>query len=115
MVLGWVLFYCTNLTQLGQTFGLLFGQVGTGFTNTQMNITLLNNLPLLLVCILGSTPIPRFIGMIFSGLCAENPKAKPKKRIVYTFVVYVFDLVLLGLSVVSLIGSSFNPFLYFRF
>lgn len=115
VVLGWVLFYCTNLTQLGQTFGLLFGQVGTGFTNTQMNITLLNNLPLLLVCILGSTPIPRFIGMIFSGLCAENPKAKPKKRIVYTFVVYVFDLVLLGLSVVSLIGSSFNPFLYFRF
>ena len=115
VVLGWVLFYCTDLTQLGQTFGLLFGQVGTGFTDTQMNITLLNNLPLLLVCILGSTPIPRFIGMVFSGICMENPKAKPKKRIVYTIVVYVFDLVLLGLSVVSLIGSSFNPFLYFRF
>ncbi|MGO5115073.1 MBOAT family O-acyltransferase [Candidatus Avoscillospira sp. LCP25S3_F1] len=115
VVLGWVLFYCTNLTQLGQTFGLLFGQVGIGFTDTQMNITLLNNLPLLLVCILGSTPIPRFIGMIFSGLCAENPKFKPKKRIVYTLVVYGFDLVLLGLSIVSLIGSSFNPFLYFRF
>lgn len=115
VVLGWVLFYCTDLSQLGQTFGLLFGQVGVGFTNSQMNITLLNNLPLLVVCIIGSTPIPRFIGMVFSGLCAESPKAKPRKRIVYTCVVYAFDLFLLGLSIVSLVGSSFNPFLYFRF
>lgn len=115
VVLGWVLFYCTSLSKLGQTFGLLFGFVGAGFTNGQTNITLLNNVPLLLICILGSSQLPRFIGMLFGGLCAEKRGQKPKKRIVYTCVVFAFDLFILILSTISLIGSSFNPFLYFRF
>ena len=72
-------------------------------------------MPLLLICILGSTQLPRFIGMLFGGLCAEKRGQKPKKRIVYTCVVYAFDLFILILSTISLIGSSFNPFLYFRF
>ena len=115
IVMGWVLFYCTDLTRLGQTFGLLFGAVGSGFTSGQTNITLLNNVPLLLVCILGSTKLPRFLGMLFSGLCAEQRGQKPRKRIVYVCVVYAFDLAILALSTISLFGSSFNPFLYFRF
>ena len=115
VVMGWVLFYCTDMSRLGQTFALLFGFGGAGLTNGQINITLLNNLPLLAICAVGSTQLPRFIGMVFSGICAEKRGSKPRKRVVYTVVLYVFDLVLLALSTISLVGSSYNPFLYFRF
>ena len=114
VVLGWVLFYCTDLSRLGTTFGVLFGFKGAGFSNSQIGITLLNNLPLLLVCILGSTQLPRFLGMLFGGLCADKP-GENKKRKLYICVVYVFDLLILALSTISLVGSSYNPFLYFRF
>ena len=115
VVMGWVLFYCTDMSRLGQTFGLLFGFSGAGLTSGQINITLLNNLPLLVLCAVGCTQLPRFVGMLFSGLCAEDRRRKPRKRMVYVVVLYVFDLVLLALSTISLIGSSYNPFLYFRF
>ncbi len=115
VVLGWVLFYCTDMTRLVQTLGLLFGVGGAGLTSGQIHITLLNNVPLLLLCAVGSTQLPRFLGMLFTGLCAEDRRKKPRKRILYTCVIYVFDVVVLALSVISLIGSSFNPFLYFRF
>ena len=114
VVFGWVLFYCTDLSRLGQTFGVLFGFVGTGFTSGQINITLLNNLPLLLVCILGSTQLPRFIGMVFGGLCTDR-KGEHRKRKIYVVVVFLFDLAILALATISLVGSTFNPFLYFRF
>ncbi len=114
VVLGWVLFYCTDMGRLGQTLGVLFGVQGAGFTNGQIHITLLNNLPLLIICVLGSTQLPRFLGMLFGGLCADRP-GEHRKRKVYISVVYVFDLLLLLLATISLVGSSFNPFLYFRF
>ena len=114
VVFGWVLFYCTDMSRLGQTFGVLFGVFGSGFTSAQINITLLNNLPLLLVCIVGSTQLPRFIGMVFGGLCTDR-KGEHQKRKLYVTVVFVFDMLLLALATISLVGSTFNPFLYFRF
>ena len=115
VVLGWVLFYCTDLGRLGETFGVLFGVAGAGFSNGQIGIQLLNNLPLLLLCIIGSTQLPRFVGMLFGGLCTDKRRGEHKRRKFYLCVVYAFDLLLLALSTISLVGSSYNPFLYFRF
>ncbi len=114
VVMGWTLFYCTDLSRLGATFGVLFGRHGAGLTSAAMGITLKNNLPLLLICILGSTQLPRFVGMVFGGLCADR-RGEHKKRKIYICVTYAFDLFLLALATISLVGSSFNPFLYFRF
>lgn len=114
VVLGWVLFYCTDMSRLGQTLGVLFGFRGAGFANGQIGISLLNNLPLLLICILGSSQLPQFLGMVFGGLCADR-RGEYKKRKIYISVVFAFDLLLLALATISLVGSSFNPFLYFRF
>ena len=114
VMLGWVLFYCTDLGKLGEMFSVLFGARGAGFANMQTGITLLNNLPLLIVCILGCTHLPRFLGLLLGGLCADAP-GKTGKRKVYVVIMYIFDFALLALATISLVGSSFNPFLYFRF
>ena len=77
-------------------------------------IILINNIPLLLLCLLGSTPLPRILGEAFGLLCADKNPNSPKQT-VYVAVTYVFCIVLLVLSTVSLVGSGFSAFLYYRF
>lgn len=113
VILGWNIFYFTDLTQLLQHFGLLFGLLGTGFSNAQTGIQLVNNLPLLLVCAIGATSVPQNLGNLFGGVCVQG--GKRGGQIVYACVTFVFDAALLALSTIALVGSTYNAFLYFRF
>ena len=113
VILGWNIFYFTDLTQLLQHFGLLFGLLGAGFSNAQTGIQLVNNLPLLLVCAIGATSVPQNLGNLFGGVCVQG--GKRSGQIVYACVTFVFDAVLLALSTIALVGSTYNAFLYFRF
>ena len=114
IVFGWTLFYCTDLSRLGQTFGCMFGFVGAGFTNYSTGVTLTNNIPLLILGIVASSSLPRSIGNIFKSLCMRKNSAMVAKYF-YVIALGILDLALIFLSVVSLVGSSYNPFLYFRF
>ena len=114
IVFGWTLFYCTDLGRLGQTFGCMFGFVGTGFIDYSTRITLGNNITLLLLGIVASSALPRTIGNIFKSLCMRKNSSGIAKR-VYVIALGTIDVALIAASVISLIGSSYNPFLYFRF
>lgn len=113
VVLGWVLFYFTDLGRMGSFFKVLAG-FGAGLSSEQTNITLLNSLPLLCLCILGSTPLPRTAGIIFTNLLSGRDRSLARQRI-YAGTTFAFDLLLIGLCTVSLIGSTLDAFLYFRF
>ena len=114
VILGWTIFYFTDFARLGQAFGALFGFAGGGFCNTEVKIQLLNNLPLLLACIIGSSPIPRFVGDVVGLLCTDpNPEGVKKK--VYVGITYAFCVLVIVLSTISLVGSGFSAFLYYRF
>ena len=114
ILFGWNLFYHTDLSRLLESFRVMFGLAGAGFFNEKAKILLINNLPLLLLCILGSTKLPQNLGNAFGAFCAEEDPDGRGHRI-YAIVTFLFDVVLLILSTVSLVGSSFNAFLYFRF
>ena len=113
IIFGWNIFYYTDMTRLVQNFGVMFGLYGAGFSNAQAGIQLTNNLPLLLLCAIGATSIPRNLGSLFGGVCAQGGKKSGK--IVYAAVSFVFDAALLALSTIALVGSTYNAFLYFRF
>ena len=113
VILGWNIFYFTDLTQLLQHFGLLFGLLGAGFSNAQTGIQMVNNLPLLLVCAIGATSVPQNLGNLFGGVCVQG--GKRSGQIVYACVTFAFDAALLALSTIALVGSTYNAFLYFRF
>ena len=114
LVLGWTIFYFTDFGRLGQAFAAMFGFAGGGFWNTQTRIMFINNIPLLLLCILGCTPLPRLIGELFGLVCAEKEPGGQKQKI-YVVVTYAFCVALLVLSTISLVGSGFSAFLYYRF
>ena len=113
VILGWNIFYFTDLTQLLQHFGLLLGLLGAGFSNAQTGIQLVNNLPLLLVCAIGATSVPQNLGNLFGGVCVQG--GKRSGQIVYACVTFAFDAALLALSTIALVGSTYDAFLYFRF
>ena len=114
ILFGWNLFYHTDLSRLLESFRVMFGLGGAGFWDEKTKILLLNNLPLLLFCLIGSSSIPRIVGSSFGVLCAEREEGG-KKHHVHALVTFVYALVMLILSTISLVGSSYNAFLYFRF
>ena len=114
VAIGWVLFYHTDMANVWKTLGCMFGLYGSGFTNTISGITLLNNLPLLLLGIVAASSLPRSVGNIFKALCMRKDSNALAKR-AYVVATGIMDLFLLALSVISLVGSSYNAFLYFRF
>ena len=79
-------------------------------------LSLLINLPLILLAALGCTGIPRTIHRIFARLCGSGRSRRyPRRERLYAVVMFVLSFAVLLLSTASLVGSSYNPFLYFRF
>ena len=114
IVVGWNIFYFTDAARLGESFRVMFGAAGTGFADEQVRISLVNNLPLLILCAIGSTPLPQIVGSTLGMLCASK-NGEGKQSRAYVIVMFVFDLLLLALCTVALVSTTFNAFLYFRF
>ena len=114
ILISWNIFYHTDLVRLGESFRILFGLSGAGFTAPTTNLLLRSNLPLILVCVIGCTAIPQFTGNAIGLLCAEKQEDGIGHKI-YAALTFVFDLALIAASTISLVGSSYHAFLYFRF
>ena len=100
IVLGWVIFNCTEPGQLGGYFGNLFafrGDFGYAF------LVLRQNIPEFLCGLALCTPLP----LRLFRLGKEKPWAELLRCL--------WLLAVLTLSVLALTGSSFNAFIYFRF
>ena len=114
ILISWNIFYHEDLSRLLESFRIFFGLSGSGFTNETTNLLLRNNLPLIFVCAVGCSAVPQFTGNVIGLLCAEKADDGVGHK-VYAALTFVFDLALLALATISLAGSSYHAFLYFRF
>ena len=108
---GWVLFRCESLGNLGTILKGMFGLNHNGFIDLSTSVLFQNNLYLLIFCIIASTPLLKNIGTYIKRLDLVH------YRIPYLTYAYeiVIPPVLLILSLLALVGNSYNPFLYFQF
>lgn len=114
LLVGWTLFYYTDLGRLCQVLGVMAGQKGAGFANSQLKLVVLNSLPLLMACAVVSTPLLRLLWLGVNSL--DMKKQIPfGRQAAYGVLVFLFDAAILFAATVSLVGSGYNPFLYFRF
>ncbi len=106
-VLGWVLFYFTDLGKAWDCLRVMFGAAGTGFWDITLEITLENNLFWLIAAVAFCMPIyPRVRAFI------EN---RPALANVAGWLKTPTNLLMLATNTALLVGSSYNPFLYYRF
>lgn len=102
VIIGWGIFYFTDIKQLGSFFADLFN-FGNGIIGSQALTLLLSYLPILIVAAIASTPLGSKIYNRF----------KEKKFI--WIPEFLFCVIILAISTASLVNQSYNPFLYFRF
>ena len=102
IVVGWVLFYFENMGEMGVFLGRLFGAQGFGLS-VNTGAAILSFLPLMIAAAVISTPLltNTFHRIKSSGV-----------RMVLENTGCVLSLLL---CTASLAGSSYNPFLYFKF
>lgn len=104
IVIGWVIFASDDVSVLLPYLGSMFG--ANGAIGGMDVYTLLTKAVLLIICCIASTELPKRLFLSATG--AMNEKAAFTIKSVLT-------IALLALSMILLIGDSYNPFLYFRF
>lgn len=104
IVIGWVIFASDDVSVLLPFLGSMFG--ANGAVGGMDVYTLFTKAVLIIICCVASTELPKRLFLSATG--AMNEKAAFTIKSVMT-------IALLALSMILLIGDSYNPFLYFRF
>ena len=104
IVIGWVIFASDDVSVMLPYLGSMFG--ANGALGGMDVYTLLTRAALMVICCVASTELPKRLLVTAAGKMNEKAAFTVKS---------VLTLTLLALSVVFLIGDSYNPFLYFRF
>ena len=115
VLFGWMLFYWSDLSSLSVAIKGIFTLNGNAFWDISAETQLLNNMFFLIVSMLACTPIIPAIKNKFDELRQSNSRSAVVFVGIYDVIGSVMPLVLLFLSVLALVGDSYNPFLYFRF
>lgn len=108
---GWVLFSSETTERLALWGGALLGFKSAGLFDNRILYELTSNAGLLILLILGATPLP-------AGLCRKLfwKKDRREAKNIWCGLCEIFWLLLVFcLSVAFLVDDSYNPFLYFRF
>lgn len=119
VLIGWVIFSHEDMASLGRALGAMVG--AGGFTAAGVGLRLLNSLPLLILCAIGSSKLPRYIGRIWCGICGMQKRerrgntAVTWQKMAYLLSVTVFVCLLLWLCTVSLVGATSAPSIYANF
>ena len=104
IIIGWVIFASDDVSVLLPYLGSMFG--ANGAIGGMDVYTLLTKAVLLIICCIASTELPKRLFLSATGAMNEKAAFTLKS---------VLMIALLALSMILLIGDSYNPFLYFRF
>ncbi len=112
VAVGWILFRNSDLRLALTVFRGLFCLNGNPLSNYQSVVFLQNNLFILALCMLASTPFFRWLG---EKLSAAGERSAGFGRIWTGVSCAVIPIALLLVSTMGLVGNSYNPFIYFQF
>lgn len=102
IVIGWVIFYSTSLTQIIVLLKNMFDLTSLMSFTDLKNLRIIYLWPYLLVALFASTPI------------FKNVKEKLEKSRL-SFIIDIILALLLGWCILLLVNDSYNPFIYYRF
>jgi alginate O-acetyltransferase complex protein AlgI len=107
-LVGWVLFYFTDLTLGIDYLKVMFLMTDLPLSNTTFTIQFFNNIFFFIGAILLATPMPKIAMVKLIKLIHISEIFEDGIRV-------LFNGVVLLISVTLLVGATYNPFLYFRF
>lgn len=102
VVISWVIFAFEDITNVFLYLKAMFGINRVGLLNNELLYLFQTHWILIVICIIASTTVIRRINII-------------KDKNYYPAIKNIACLIMFGISICFLIGSTYNPFLYFRF
>ncbi len=109
VIVGWIFFYYEDMASVGGLFRSLLGF--NGFAQAGDGTVILNRIVLLASAAVAATPLA---ANLTKNLIRKASRIKNGKEAV-VFITVIFQLSVLFICVAALVGSTYNPFLYFRF
>lgn len=109
-VIGFVMFRFESFFQMGEQLYEMFVPWKTALSDAYVIYALKHNILFLLICIVCCFPIRKTIVKLFN-----NRKKQGYKNILRSYLKAFLAVTIICLSILFLVGQSFNPFLYFRF
>jgi D-alanyl-lipoteichoic acid acyltransferase DltB (MBOAT superfamily) len=107
IIIGWAIFYFTDLAKLSDFLGLLFGTNGFFLNDIEVITVVKENILWLLVALLFSTP--------FYSYFLIKIESNKSKLLNINYLIPFFNIVMLFSSIAVLVNKTYNPFIYFRF
>ena len=102
IILSWVLFRSSNITSACKYIGHMFGIGASGFIDRGFITTVKGTYIIVGISLIGITPIVRI----------ASDKLKEKKL---EYIESIWLLVVFSLSILEIVSSTYNPFIYFNF
>lgn len=109
ILIGWVWFYFTNLSEAVKALLTMFGLYHREFANLELQFYFRENLLLFIAAILLSTPLMK---RLLQLAAKSSPRLGTGLAVIGA---QVLNTVILIAATILLVGSSYNPFLYYRF
>lgn len=108
ILLGWVIFRADGITQIGNLFSVLFGFAPNNLWDCQATYLWLQyRWELLLACVLSAPIVP--------AVKSALQKTGKLGTLILVWGRPLFALLFVLLSIIRLVSSGFNPFIYFQF
>ena len=111
VILGWGLFYFDDMDRLRKFFSVLFGFGANGFYNAADGTLFVNHILFFLLAILAVTPLSQTLKRTYRYFVDRHPSLS----VPGDALLIVHAMALLFVNTAAMVGSTYNPFLYFRF
>jgi alginate O-acetyltransferase complex protein AlgI len=111
VLVGWVFFYFEDAVRLKYALSIMFGVVSHGVIDEVEKTIAVNFLPFIIIGIIACLPVSKLVKRLLEKL-SDRGKAGAAVSDGLSFAFVAFNLFV---STAALVGSSYNPFLYFRF
>lgn len=108
---GWIFFKFTDFTLLGAVFKGMFCLNGNPFASHEAVSFVAGYIVFFLLCAVACTPIVKFAKKLLIKTAKKNLTA----NIIYRIADTASPAVLIILSAITLVGDSYNPFIYYQF
>lgn len=108
---GWILFRFTELSHVGAVLKGMFCQNSNSLATFESRNFVSKYVLFFIICVVACTPLIKNISSALKKRAEQGGAA----MYIINLLDIIFPVGLLLISVLSLIGDSYNPFLYFRF
>lgn len=112
VLVGWAFFYHTDLKQAFRFLGVMLGINAAAWSSAELSIHFANNVVFFAIGLIACTP---FVRRIYGGLKKHVKKSYKVMYVLDGVLKPLVNIAIFVISIIFLVGQTYNPFLYFRF